>query len=690
MPNRLDIELTSVRGDGSYTWRAAGARQPKGVIDSKILADNAKVGDVLRVEAEVEIDGITILAVLPPKEKATPSGRIELLASSKSVPAVTTVLLSEGGRGGDRRDLLDSPRRGGRTGSRDRPARGGERPDARRPQPAAGALEAAGERRPERRPRPEGAPTGGSSRTAEGRPATSGGERRPRTVGTGARHPGTLGGDQSRTDTRQLAASRSAQPQAAPRRTIPRFEPGTEHRDLLIASLAPEQRPIAERLAAGGIPAVRRAIAVERERARAEGRPEATGEAILALAEQLAPSVKQATWLDRAEAAVAQLDQISLRDLRTTVAAAAPRDETTRELDRTLREELDRRVKKLRSNWEEQITHALEEGRVLQALRFSAQPPEPTARFPAALVESLANSAGAAMSASTPVERWLAILDAAVTSPIRRQIHPAGLPEDASGEVVRKARVAAGSLPALAPMLGLSMPPPPKPLRPTRPPRPARPPRSTARAPQPAVLAGATMSVEAPADALPVEAPADEMAEAPADALPVEAPADEVAETPADALPVEAPADALPVEAPADEVAETPADALPVEAPADEVAEAPADALPVEAPADAVAEAPADALPVEAPADAVAEAPADALPVEAPADAVAEAPADALPVEAPADVVAEAPADVMPVEALADALPVEAPADVVAEAPADVMAVEAPADVPSPSADLQG
>jgi hypothetical protein len=415
----------------------------------------------------------------------------------------------------------------------------------------------------------------------------------------------------------------------------------------LIASLAPEQRPIAERLAAGGIPAVRRAIAVERERARAEGRPEATGEAILALAEQLAPSVKQATWLDRAEAAVAQLDQISLRDLRTTVAAAAPRDETTRELDRTLREELDRRVKKLRSNWEEQITHALEEGRVLQALRFSAQPPEPTARFPAALVESLANSAGAAMSASTPVERWLAILDAAVTSPIRRQIHPAGLPEDASGEVVRKARVAAGSLPALAPMLGLSMPPPPKPLRPTRPPRPARPPRSTARAPQPAVLAGATMSVEAPADALPVEAPADEMAEAPADALPVEAPADEVAE-------------------------------------------APADALPVEAPADAVAEAPADALPVEAPADAVAEAPADALPVEAPADAVAEAPADALPVEAPADVVAEAPADVMPVEALADALPVEAPADVVAEAPADVMAVEAPADVPSPSADLQG
>ena len=572
MPNRLDIELTSVRGDGSYTWRAAGARQPKGVIDSKILADNAKVGDVLRVEAEVEIDGITILSVLPPKEKVTPSGRIELLGSSKSVPAVTTVLLSEGGRGGDRRDLLDSPRRGDRTGSRDRPARGGERRPERRPQPAASALEAAGERRPERRPRPEATPTGGPSRSAEGRPAASGGERRPerrprpeatptggpsrsaegrpaasggerrperrprpeatptggpsrgaegrpaasggerrpRTVGsTGARRPGTLRGDQGHADARRPGALRAAQAQTPPRRITPRFEPRTEHRDLLIASLSPEQRPIAERLAAGGLPAVRRAIAVERERARSEGRPEVTGEAILALAEQLAPSVKQATWLDRAEAAVAQLDQISLRDLRTTVAAAAPRDETTRDLDRKLREELDRRVKKLRSNWEEQITHALEEGRVLQALRFSAQPPEPTARFPAALVESLANSAGAAMSASTPVERWLAILDAAVSSPIRRQIHPAGLPEDASGEVVRKARLAAGSLPALAPMLGLPMPPPPKPLRPTRPSRPSRPPRSTARAPRQAVLAGASTRVEAPADVPPAEVPAD-------------------------------------------------------------------------------------------------------------------------------------------------------------------------------------
>ena len=564
MPNRLDIELTSVRGDGSYTWRAAGARQPKGVIDAKILADSAKVGNVLRVEAEVEIDGITILSVLPSKEKAASPERIELIGSSKPVPAVTTVLLSEGGRGrgGDRRDLLDSPRRGDRSGSRDRPASRGAERGARRPQPGTGASEAPGERRPERRPRVDATPAdgssrptegrsatsggerrperrpradatpGGASRTADGRPTASGGERRPRTA-TSARHPGAPAGERSGPDARPSGTSRPTQSQAT-RRTPPRFEPGTANRDLLMAGLAPEQRPIAERLAAGGIPAVRRAIDAERERARSEGRPEVTGEAILALAEQLAPAVKQATWLDRAEAAVAQLETISLRDLRTTVVAAAPRDEPTRDLDRKLREELDRRVKKLRSNWEEQITHALEEGRVLQALRFSAQPPEPTARFPAALVERLASSAGAAMSATTPVERWLAILDAAVASPIRRQIHPEGLPADPSGEVLRKARLAAGSLPALAPMLGLSMPPPPTPLRQARPPRPPRPPRPVTRASERAGSPRATTSAEAPKLATPPEVVVDDALAgdkdegAPADVTSAEAGSDDV------------------------------------------------------------------------------------------------------------------------------------------------------------------
>ena len=50
MPIRMEIELTSAASDGSWTWRAAGAREPRGVLDGSILPSGAKFGDQLRVE----------------------------------------------------------------------------------------------------------------------------------------------------------------------------------------------------------------------------------------------------------------------------------------------------------------------------------------------------------------------------------------------------------------------------------------------------------------------------------------------------------------------------------------------------------------------------------------------------------------------------------------------------------------
>src|SRR5256885_15711462 len=67
MARRIEVELTSEREDGTWTWRAAGARQPKGVLDGSLLYDGAKVGDVVRADADFEVDGIFITAVLPPK-----------------------------------------------------------------------------------------------------------------------------------------------------------------------------------------------------------------------------------------------------------------------------------------------------------------------------------------------------------------------------------------------------------------------------------------------------------------------------------------------------------------------------------------------------------------------------------------------------------------------------------------------
>jgi len=67
MSRRIDVELTSDRGDGTWSWRAAGARQPKGVLDASLLYEGASPGDVVRAEADFDIDGITVVSVQPPK-----------------------------------------------------------------------------------------------------------------------------------------------------------------------------------------------------------------------------------------------------------------------------------------------------------------------------------------------------------------------------------------------------------------------------------------------------------------------------------------------------------------------------------------------------------------------------------------------------------------------------------------------
>jgi hypothetical protein len=296
----------------------------------------------------------------------------------------------------------------------------------------------------------------------------------------------------------------------------PRFDPGTAHRDRLFETLTPEQRPIAERLAAGGLPAVRKALTDEQQRAKVEGRPAASGEPIIAMAEEMLADVKAAVWLDRAEAALEKADEITLRELRATVVGAAPRDEAGRELERKLREALDRRVTKLRHDWEQHLTQALGDGRVLQALRLSAKPPEPTARFPAALVMPLAEATGQAMTEETAPDRWLSLLEAAVQSPVRRQVKPAGMPKDPSGEVERQARAAAGRVPALGRLLGMAIPPPPPPAgsaRPqARPPVPPPPPRPSAPRPE-ASAAAASAVPEAGAGAGPDAVVAEEVGE---------------------------------------------------------------------------------------------------------------------------------------------------------------------------------
>ena len=106
------------------------------------------------------------------------------------------------------------------------------------------------------------------------------------------------------------------------------------------------------------------------------------------------------------------------------------------------------RVTALRERWIERITAALDDGRVIDAVRASIRPPEPAARLTAELAVRLADAAGQAMSTETPPAEWLALLEVVVDSPVRRTVKPAGLPAGADEELLAAARKASGTCPS--------------------------------------------------------------------------------------------------------------------------------------------------------------------------------------------------------------------------------------------------
>lgn len=501
---RIDIELTSSRPDGTWTWRAAGARQPKGVLAASVLHEGAKVGDVVKAEADFDLDGINVTSVTAPKTKTRKAAPevLPLLGSGKEEALVTHSPLKPEREGGDRGRRGDRDRFGGggfggdRFGS-GRPGPGGPGgraggPGATRPRatpgPGTGPGDGArregaraggpGQReraRPDRPERPRGERPGGD-RPGGDRPAREPGSRDRR---ASSDRPRSESGRPPREGSRERPAR--AQPGAAPTRSRPpakRIHAGRAHRDAVLAALPPEQRAIADQLMRGGLAAVRQAVEEQNNQAREAGGPEIPSAAILALAEELLPSLRAAEWRDRAEAAAAIVDEIGLRDLRTVVAGsdAAGRDEQSRALANTLKEGLERRSAAERQTWMDEIATCLSEGRVVRALRVSSRAPEQGLRLPPELSTGLSAAVADAMSPETAPDRWLALLEAVLASPVRRTIVPKGLPAGADEETMKTIRQAMPKVPALGPLLGESPSsrpvPPPPPRRPPAPPEP--------------------------------------------------------------------------------------------------------------------------------------------------------------------------------------------------------------------------
>jgi hypothetical protein len=485
MPRRIDVELTSARPDGTWTWRAAGARQPRGELDGTLLPSGAKVGDVLRAEAEFDIDGITVTSVVAPKAEDKPAfERLEVIGPQREFTPVTSTLVGRGDRG-------DRGERGDRRGPRrDRPDRQ-DRPD-----------------RPDRRDRPD-------------RPA-----RAPRPTEPRADRPA-----------RAPRRERPAPPPPLPERPKPkRLRPGRAHRDEFLGSLTPDRRLIAEQLLKGGIPAVRSALDEQNAKARAEGQPEVPTENILQVAEDLSPAARIADWLDKADAAVADVEEISLGDLRAVVSSAGDvaREERTKEIAAQLREALDRRTVAEHEQWIGDVRLSLEHGRVVRALRLASRAPEGNQTLPDEVLASLATAAGAAMTSEIAPDRFATLLDAVAYSPVRRDVEPAGIPAEPGEALLTAVRKHAGRSPTIAKLFGVE-PPPPKSARPSRPERPKASPADKPKPAGPPVDVGGRKIPPPPRPVAPSgapSAPGSESTEPPAHDAPAAVDGPEVAATP--------------------------------------------------------------------------------------------------------------------------------------------------------------
>jgi hypothetical protein len=313
----------------------------------------------------------------------------------------------------------------------------------------------------------------------------------------------------------------------------------------VLAELPEEQRAVAERALQGGIPAVRQAVNEQNARLKAEGREEIPAAGLLSMAEQLLPKLRVAEWLDRADAARADIDELDLRDLRSVVAAAddpmVARDESTRALADELKQALVDKQEKELQLWFGDIDAAIGVGRIIRALKLSSQPPKAGVRFPAELAKRLADATNSSLTADAPGDRWSALLEAAAFSPVRALVQATATPAEPGDDLLATVKRLGPLLPQVAASFGVEVregATAPKPLRPTKPASATKKASPTARPPRPATEA-APPAAAAPAAESPVaESPVAEspVAESPVAESPVaESPVAESAPEPATA-----------------------------------------------------------------------------------------------------------------------------------------------------------
>ena len=474
MSRRIDIEITSLNGDVA-TWRAAGAKLPKGVLNVSLVDGGPVVGNVYRADVEQYMEGIEVLSIMAPKT-ASPLDprheRLELIPSTKQGPDVIVTYAPKGRgarRDGDRHEgegRRDSPKRSSSrpssterpagAGRHDRPARGDTSERTARPERTPRGEGAERTARPERTSRP---PRGPRSENADDVTRAEGTDRGP--------HPER--GPRPERSARPTSSGRPSRPGRPERPSGPVAPPmTTTYRNGLLATLSPEQLPVAEQLLRGGMPAVRAAVTEQNKNATAQGRTTVDPVTIDRIAEELLGRTTLALWKDRAAGAIGAGRELRLRDLRAVVTSAktVSLDEEARAQQKELQGALTLRLETLRTQWTEKLDAAVASKNVPEALRLVASPPDMSTRVSAEMATKVVGLTSEALTAEQDVVRWKEIVNLAVETSIRRNVKPQGIPADESCKML--AIKSAGAIPEFAKLLGMRVPPPPPPTRAVR------------------------------------------------------------------------------------------------------------------------------------------------------------------------------------------------------------------------------
>lgn len=462
MSRRIEIELTSKREDGTWTWRAAGAQQPKGVVEDSVVPSGAQVKDVVRAEVETDLDGTRVLSIAAPKQKAERSGMLQLLPSEKPFEPVTQQLRKKGGRDGDKRR---GPRREGGEG---RPR--GERRDGDKRREG-------GEGRSERPRRPffEAPPE------LPQRPKPK--RIKPKRVNVDA----VLA---------ELPEAQRAIAEKVLNGGVPAVRAAIEEQN-------------------------KKAVAEGREKVPAEGLLQIAENLLprLRVAEWRDRALS-------AETIIEDVDLRDLRSIVVTADQLVAIDEPTRALVAKMKQALVVRQETEIRHWLEDIEAATKVGRVVRALRLSSQPPKAGVPFPAALAVQLVDATVLGLTVDAPAERWITLLEAAAFSPVHAKVLPPAIPPVVSDDLLKTIVRLGPLMPQLAALFGVAVDPKARAPRPLQQPRPDKNGKKRAadvnkaaeskpaRAPKPAPVAAETPS-EAPVEAaVASEAPAPETAEA--------------------------------------------------------------------------------------------------------------------------------------------------------------------------------